>query len=166
MTAESAELQRCRASIRAVPRWHASRAVLVLAMTMALAGCAEQITTHGQLFRETDIQQVQPGMAQEQVKFVLGSPTTTTTTGSGQVYYYIQSTMSQTAFFKPQEKDRKVLAVYFSETGLVDRVANYGLKDGKIFDFISSSTPAPGGNEDSILKSLFRNLGQRQIFGE
>lgn len=137
-----------------------------LALAPLLAGCAEQITTHGQLFREADIQQVQPGMAQEQVKFALGTPTTTTTTGSGQIYYYISSTMSQTAFFKPTEKDRKVLAVYFNETGIVDRVANYGLKDGKIFDFISETTPAPGGNEEGILKSLFRNLGTRQIFGE
>jgi outer membrane protein assembly factor BamE (lipoprotein component of BamABCDE complex) len=139
--------------------------VLIGCATLA-GGCAEQITKHGQLFRETDIQQIQPGMAQEQVRLALGSPTSTTTTGSGQVYYYISSTMSQTAFFQPEEIDRKVLAVYFNQTGTVDRVANYGLKDGKIFDFISRTTPAPGGNEDGILKQLFRNLGQKQIFGE
>lgn len=137
--------------------------VLCAVMT---GGCAEQITKHGQLFRETDIQQIQPGMAQEQVRLALGTPTSTTTTGSGQVYYYISSTMSQKAFFTPEEVDRNVLAVYFNPTGTVDRVANYGLKDGKIFDFISRTTPAPGGNEDGILKQLFRNLGQKQIFGE
>jgi outer membrane protein assembly factor BamE (lipoprotein component of BamABCDE complex) len=129
-------------------------------------GCAEQITKHGQLFRESDLTQITPGMMQEQVKLALGTPTSTTTTGSGQVYYYISSTMSQKAFFTPEEIDRKVVAVYFNETGTVERVANYGLKDGKIFDFISRTTPAPGGNEDGILKQLFRNLGQRQIFGE
>ncbi len=135
-------------------------------LALALAGCSETITKHGQLFRESDLQQIQPGMMQEQVKLALGSPTTTTTTGSGQVYYYISSTMSQKAFFAPEEIDRRVVAVYFNETGMVQRVANYGLKDGKIFDFVSSTTPAPGGNEDGILKQLFRNLGQRQIFGE
>ncbi len=129
-------------------------------------GCAEQITKHGQLFRESDLTQVTPGMMQEQVRLALGTPTSTTTTGSGQVYYYISSTMSQKAFFTPEEVDRKVVAVYFNQTGTVDRVAHYGLKDGKIFDFISRTTPAPGGNEDGILKQLFRNLGQKQIFGE
>ncbi len=139
----------------------------LLAVGMAFAGgCAETITKHGQLFRESDLQQIQPGMMQEQVKLSLGTPTTTTTTGSGQVYYYISSTMSQSAFFEPKEVDRKVVAVYFNQTGMVDRVANYGLKDGKIFDFISSTTPAPGGNEDGILKQLFRNLGQQQLFGD
>jgi outer membrane protein assembly factor BamE (lipoprotein component of BamABCDE complex) len=148
-------------------RLHRLIAGAVLGSILVLTGgCAEQITKHGQLFRDSDLQQVQPGMAQEQVKLALGTPTSTTTTGSGQVYYYISSTMSQTAFFAPDEVDRKVIAVYFNETGTVQRVANYGLKDGKVFDFISSTTPAPGGSEDGILKQLFRNLGQKQIFGE
>lgn len=144
---------------------HWACAVLLGVATLG-GGCAEQITKHGQMFRDSDIQQIQPGMMQEQVRLALGTPTSTTTTGSGQVYYYISSTMSQTAFFTPEEIDRKVLAVYFNQTGTVDRVANYGLKDGKIFDFISRTTPAPGGNEEGILKQLFRNLGTRQIFGE
>jgi len=148
-------------------RLHRLIAGAVLGSILVLTGgCAEQITKHGQLFRDSDLQQVQPGMGQEQVKLALGTPTSTTTTGSGQVYYYISSTMSQTAFFAPDEVDRKVIAIYFNETGTVQRVANYGLKDGKVFDFISSTTPAPGGSEDGILKQLFRNLGQKQIFGE
>ena len=96
----------------------------------------------------------------------LGSPTTTTTTGSGSAYYYISSTEGQSAFFKPTEKDRQVVAVYFTPTGTVERVANYGLKDGKVFDYISRTTPVPGGKDDGILKQLFRNLGSKQIFGE
>ncbi len=130
-----------------------------------MGGCAETVTKHGQLFRESDLQQIQPGMMQEQVRLALGTPTSTTTTGSGQVYYYISSTMSQKAFFEPTEVDRKVVAIYFNQTGMVDRVANYGLKDGKIFDFVSRTTPAPGGNEEGVLKQLFRNLGQQQLFG-
>jgi hypothetical protein len=46
------------------------------------------------------------------------------------------------------------------------QVANYGLKDGKVFDFISRTTPAPGGKDEGVLKSLFRNLGKKQLFGE
>lgn len=139
---------------------------VAIAVGSVLGGCSETVTKHGQLFKEGDIQQIQPGMGQEQVRLALGTPTSTTTTGSGQVYYYISSTMAQKAFFAPEEKDRKVLAVYFTPTATVERVGNYGLKDGKVFDFISRTTPAPGGTEDGVLKSLFRNLGQKQIFGE
>ncbi|HML44913.1 MULTISPECIES: outer membrane protein assembly factor BamE [Hyphomicrobium] len=138
----------------------------VLLMTLSLAACSEQITKHGHLFRETDIAQVQPGMGQEQVRMILGTPTTTTTSGNGSVYYYISSTEKKTAFLKGDEVDRQVLAVYFTPAATVDRVANYGLKDGKVFDFVSRTTPAPGGKEDGLIKQLFRNLGTKQIFGE
>ncbi len=150
------------------PRQHALHRLVAGALIgtgLLIAGCSETVTKHGQLFRDSDLQQIQPGMMQEQVKLSLGTPTTTTTTGSGQVYYYISSTMAQKAFFAPEEKDRKVVAVYFNQTGMVERVANYGLKDGKVFDFVSRTTPAPGGNEEGILKQLFRNLGQQQLFG-
>ena len=132
------------------------------------AGCSEQVLKHGQHFSQGDLQQIQPGMSREQVKLTLGSPSTTTTASStgGDVYYYISSIAKQAAFFKPTEVDRQVVAVYFNPLGSVDRIANYGMKDGKVFDFISRKTPAPGGNEDGILKQLFRNLGTKQIFGD
>ncbi|MEO1206424.1 MAG: outer membrane protein assembly factor BamE [Pseudomonadota bacterium] len=140
---------------------------VVLLMTV-LAGCGGQVLKHGQQFADGDIQQVQTGMSKEQVKLSLGSPSTTTTATSdgGETYYYISSTATQAAFFKPTEVDRKVVAVYFNQLGSVDRVANYGIKDGKVFDFISRTTPAPGGKDEGLLKQLFRNLGSRQIFGE
>lgn len=142
-------------------------AAALLAASLAAAGCSEQITKHGHQFNENDMQSVQPGMSQEQVRMSLGSPATTATVASGNAYYYISSTMKQTAFFLPEETDRQVVAVYFNQGGSVDRVANYGLKDGKVFDFVKRTTPAPGTAEDGILKQLFRNLGKKQnIFGD
>jgi outer membrane protein assembly factor BamE (lipoprotein component of BamABCDE complex) len=119
---------------------HLSRCglILVIAVGVALTACSETITNHGHQFQENDIQQVSPGMSQEQVKTTLGTPTTTASVGSGSAYYYISSTHGQKSFFKPVEKDRKVLAVYFSPMGSVDRVSQYGLKDGKVFDYVSS----------------------------
>jgi len=131
-------------------------------LAAALGGCAEAVIKHGHQFQESDLQQVSPGMSQEQVKTSLGSPTTTAAVGSGSAYYYISSTQGQTAFFTPKEKDRKVLAVYFSPLGSVDRVAQYGLKDGKVFDYVKNETPSHTKDE-GILKALFRNLGIKQL---
>jgi outer membrane protein assembly factor BamE (lipoprotein component of BamABCDE complex) len=131
-------------------------------LALALTACAETITKHGHQFQESDLTQVQPGMSQEQVKTTLGTPTTTATVGSGTAYYYISSTQGQTAFFTPTEKDRKVLAIYFGPLGSVDRVAQYGLKDGKVFDYVKQETPTPARDE-SLLKALFRNLGTKQL---
>ena len=62
------------------------------------------------------------------------------------------------------EKDRKVLAVYFNQLGSVDRVAHYGIKDGKVFDFAKQKTPT-ASRDEGILKALFRNLGAKQFGG-
>lgn len=141
-------------------------AVCALSAALALAACSETLTKHGHQFHDTDLQAVQPGMSEEQVKATLGTPATTAVVGTGNAYYYISSTMGQTSFFKPTEKDRQVVAVYFNQGGSVDNVANYGLKDGKVFDFISRKTPAPGAKDEGLVKSLFKNLGTKQIFGE
>lgn len=138
----------------------------LIAMTVLITACSEQIIKRGHQFRESDVAQIHPGMGQEQVRLVLGTPTTTTSIGTGSAYYYISSTERQVAFMKGSEVDRQVLAVYFTPTQTVDRVAQYGMQDGKVFDFVSRTTPAPGGKEDGILKQLFRNLGTKQIFGD
>jgi outer membrane protein assembly factor BamE (lipoprotein component of BamABCDE complex) len=140
--------------------------IAIAAATMALAACDSTVLKHGAQFHEGDIKQIQPGMSQEQVRMNLGTPSTTAVVGTGHAFYYISSTQTQSAFFLPTEKDRQVVAIYFTEAGTVERVANYGMKDGKVFDYVSRTTPAPGGKDDGILKQLFRNLGTRQIFGE
>lgn len=146
------------------------RSLVVCALTgvaaAALSACSGEVIKHGYQFRENDIQQIQPGMSQEQVKLTLGSPATTATVNNGAAYYYISSTANKVAFMLPKEVDRQVLAVYFNPLGSVDHVAHYGLKDGKVFDFVSQRTPAPGVGDDGLLKQLFRNLGKKQLFGE
>ena len=134
-------------------------------LVLAASACSPIITKHGHQFRDTDLQQVQQGMTLDQVKSALGSPATTATLGRGNAYYYISSTTSQVSFLTPSEIDRKVIAVYFSQHGTVDRVANYGMKDGKVFDFISRTTPSADTRDESILRQMFRNLGQKQLFG-
>src|SRR6185295_2332530 len=131
-------------------------------LALALTACSETVTVRGHQFQESDLQRVTKGMGQDQVRAALGSPTTTAAVGTGSAYYYISSTEGQAAFFKPTERDRKVLAVYFTPVGSVERVAQYGLKDGKVFDYVKNETPNHTKDED-MLKSLFRNLGVKQL---
>lgn len=135
-------------------------AFAIAASAVLLGGCGATITQHGQQMRATDLQLVQPGMGEEEVRMALGTPATQSKTPNGSAFYYVSSTFSQTSFFKPKEIDRKVVAVYFSPLGTVERVANYGLQDGKVIDFASGTTPSANTNDDSIVKMLFRNLGR------
>ncbi|MFM1813863.1 MAG: hypothetical protein RLZ98_558 [Pseudomonadota bacterium] len=131
------------------------------AVALMVAGCSTEITKHGNLLSLSDIQRVQTGMNSDEVRMSLGTPATTATVGEGQAYYYVQSTMHETTLGGTKEVDRRVTAVYFSPTGGVERVASYGLKDGKVFDFISRTTPSAGSGDKGIINDLFRNLGQR-----
>jgi outer membrane protein assembly factor BamE (lipoprotein component of BamABCDE complex) len=49
--------------------------------------------------------------------------------------------------------DQRILAVYFGEDGRVSQIAHYGLKDGKVFDFVSRTTPT-GGKDQSFIGQL------------
>ena len=139
------------------------RALMSALLLSGLAGCASEINRHGHLFSETDLQQIQPGMSQEQVRLTLGTPDTTATVG-GQAFYYISSTTKQVAFFKPEEVDRRIVAVYFNPLGSVERIGNYGMQDGKVFDFVTRETPTKAG-ERSLLGELFRGIGKKKIDG-
>ena len=84
------------------------------------------------------------GASQEQVLIVLGTPSTVATV-SGEVFYYISQRGVQPAYFMQQNvTDQRVIAVYFDKNRRVERLANYGLKDGKVFDFVSRTTPTSG----------------------
>ena len=131
------------------------RAVLATGLALWLASCASTVMHHGYLPRKGDLQQLREGMTKAEVEALLGSPSTTATIESlNDSYYYISSTTKQTAFFKPKEVDRRVLAIRFDRNGLVRSFAVYGLQDGRIVNINDRETPA-AGKELGILASLF-----------
>ncbi len=132
-------------------------AACVAAAALALGGCSgtsfSQVYQRGYVLPEGALEQVPMGASQEQVLIVLGTPSTVATV-SGEVFYYISQRGVQSVAFLPQTvTDQRVVAVYFDKTRRVERLANYGLKDGKVFDFVSRTTPT-GGQELSYLGYL------------
>ena len=57
-----------------------------------------------------------------------------------------------------------MLAVYFDEKGLVKQIANYGLKDGKVFDFIERKTRT-GGSDLNLISQIFQGAGRVNPLG-
>jgi outer membrane protein assembly factor BamE (lipoprotein component of BamABCDE complex) len=130
------------------------RAVAAAAIALLAGGCFFTTTyQHGYQFDQASLEQVPIGASQDQVLLVLGTPSTVATV-SGEVFYYISQKSQKTAFLKPEVVDQRVLAVYFDEDRRVTRIANYGMQDGKVFDFISRTTPT-SGQELSYLGYIF-----------
>ena len=123
----------------------------------ALAGCAGEQFQKGYILPPDALEQIPIGASQDQVLIVMGTPSTVATL-DGEVFYYIsQRSERKVAFMNQQVVDQRVIAIYFDKNRQVRRLANYGLQDGKIFDFISRTTPT-SGQELSYLTPLFKLL--------
>jgi outer membrane protein assembly factor BamE (lipoprotein component of BamABCDE complex) len=129
----------------------------VIALAGLLAGSCGGITQtyhHGYMVPEGALEQIPLGASQEQVLIVLGTPSTVATI-SGEVFYYISQRSQQISFLPQREVDRRVVAVYFDKNRRVQRLADYGLQDGRIVDSISRTTPS-GGVEQNYLAFVFK----------
>ena len=129
-----------------------------LTLGLALGGCFTQTYQRGYVLADGALEQIPLGAPQEQVLITLGTPSTVATV-SGEVFYYISSRTEQTSFLPEKTVDQRVVAVYFDKNRRVQRIANYGLQDGKIFDSVTRTTPT-AGQELSYLTYVFKVFGK------
>ena len=141
-----------------------ARRLVVLAgvtwLGAALGGCIgyEGEFERGYQVDSESLDKVKVGATSKQEALaLLGTPSTTSTIG-GDAWYYIGQKMERSLAFMPAKMtDQSVLAIYFDKSGKVDRIANYGMKDGKVFDFVSRTTPT-GGSEPNFLRNMMTGL--------
>ena len=128
-----------------------------VALGLLLGGCLSESYQRGYIVPDGALEQIPIGSTQEQVLIVLGTPSTVATV-SGEAFYYISQRSERPIGFMPQQVvDQRVVAIYFDKDRRVVRLANYGMKDGKVFDFISRTTPT-GGSEPDFLKNVMGGL--------
>ena len=135
-----------------------ARAFAVL-FTLALlpGGCLGETFQRGYVLPDGALEQIPLGASQEQVLLVLGTPSTVATV-SGEAFYYIsQKAQRPASFVQTEITDQRVVAVYFDKNRRVQRLAEYGMKDGKVFDFISRTTPT-SGTENNFISYMFRTI--------
>jgi outer membrane protein assembly factor BamE (lipoprotein component of BamABCDE complex) len=136
----------------------ASAALLTLGLL--LGGCTGETFQRGYVLPDGALEQIPLGASQEQVLLVLGTPSTVATV-SGEAFYYIsQKAHRPISFLNTSITDQRVVVVYFDKNRRVQRLAEYGMKDGKVFDFVSRTTPTSGA-ENNIITYLFRTLEGR-----
>jgi len=132
------------------------RAAAAVALLCAVLGaCTGEQFQKGYILPPGALEQIPIGASQDQVLIVMGTPSTVATL-DGEVFYYIsQRSERMVAFMNQKVVDQRVIAIYFDKNRQVRRLANYGLQDGRIFDFVSRTTPT-SGQELSYLAPLFK----------
>jgi outer membrane protein assembly factor BamE (lipoprotein component of BamABCDE complex) len=138
------------------PHWAVAKtAAAVVALGLILGGCLGETYQRGYIVPDGALEQIPIGSTQEQVLIVLGTPSTVATV-SGEAFYYISQRAERAVGFMPQQVvDQRVVAVYFDKSRRVQRLANYGMQDGRLFDFVSRTTPT-GGKDYAYLNAMFK----------
>lgn len=143
-----------------VSRLNGVLSALVLSVaTLAASACAPVIHNHGYVFEDEKLALLSRGATSaDQVKQILGTPTTISVIKT-QSYFYIYSRFETFTYKKPEEVDRKVLAIYFDEENKIKDYAHYGLDKGNIVAFVERETPT-SGKELTFLQQIFGNIGR------
>ncbi|MDP2619974.1 MAG: outer membrane protein assembly factor BamE [Hyphomicrobiales bacterium] len=136
--------------------------IAALALGTLISACSAQVTRHGYIAEEGALSQIELGSSREQVRLIMGTPSTTAAIGN-EVYFYVSQTKEQVLFLEPEVVDQRVLTFYFADDGRLERIANYGLQDGKVFDFISRTTPTRG-DDLTVLRQILGNIGNINPF--
>ncbi len=146
---------------------------LAIGLTMTALGVTACTTSdviyNGFVADEETLALAPVGSSKEQVLLSLGTPSATATFDNEVLYYVSQKRTRSVAFMKPTLVEQTVLAYYIGKDGYVERVGHYTLKDGRVFDMISRTTPT-GGKDLTFLQQVLSGAGSggsvaNSIFG-
>ncbi|WP_085311435.1 outer membrane protein assembly factor BamE [Planktotalea arctica] len=124
----------------------------------ALSACSATYRNHGYAPLDEDLSQITVGVdTRDTVAEVVGTPS------SGGVlsesgYYYVQSRVKHFAWQKPEVIEREVVAVSFTEAGIVENIGRYTLQDGQVVPLARRITR--NGQDVSFIRKLLANLGR------
>ena len=131
-----------------------------LAILLLLAGCSPIVRAHGNSVDDTNLSQIQAGVAREaDVLALLGTPSAEGTFNPNQ-WYYISVVTKKTAFFAPEVAERSVVRVTFDPTtGLVSNVKRLTKEDGQNVALVERTTPTEGHNLNAA-EQILSNIGR------
>ena len=141
------------------PRAASGTIFLATALSLLLAACGSPVQVRGQIPDTDSIEAIKAGVQRrEDVRELLGTPSTISTFEDQKWYYIGQKSIDYT-FKKTKVLERSVLVVSFDGTGRVDEKAFYTLADGWEIDPVARITPTEG-REMTIMQQLLGNLGR------
>jgi outer membrane protein assembly factor BamE (lipoprotein component of BamABCDE complex) len=144
------------------------RRCLMLALVASVAACSPVYRNHGYVPSEAELALVEVGVdTRDTVGEKIGRPATSALLND-EGWFYVQSRYKHLGPREPQEIDRQVLVVTFSEAGVVENIGRYGLEDGKVVEISRrvTETNVKGLGLIQQLLSNFGRLSAGQLLGE
>ncbi len=135
-----------------------ARLGLCAAVVFAVTACSAQFRNHGYVPDETDLAQITVGVdTRDTVAELVGTPSSTGVLDSS-AYYYVQSQVRHYGWQAPEVVAREVVAVSFTESGIVENIGRYGLEDGQVVPLTRRVTR--NEQDFGLIRRLFANVGR------
>ncbi len=129
------------------------------AALLTLAACAKDtfVTNTGNMPSEDKIERLSTGMPQEQVREILGSPSSVVSLDRN-TWIYMSADIEQIAFMRPQETERRLLVVKFDDSGKVADIKHIDKSKGKELQVSEQETATPE-QEQGFFRKYFGGVG-------
>ncbi len=127
-------------------------------MMAAIVACSPVYRNHGYVPNEDELAQIEVGEdTRETLAPLIGRPTAAALLNDDG-WYYVQSRWKHSGARQPKEIDRQVVAVTFTEEGVVENVERFGLEEGKV---VALSRRVTDSNIKGIgfIRQLLGNIG-------
>lgn len=132
---------------------------IAVAAGFFLAACSPRVAVRGNLPREEQLSKIVVGKQnRHEVADILGTPSTLGTFDDN-VWYYISRKTENYAFFDEKVADQQVIAIYFDDKDIVQKIYRYDKDDRRQVGMIDRTTPT-AGKELSVFEQLIGNLGR------
>lgn len=140
------------------------RKIFFLSISLLLSACSNDLflVHNGNMPANEKISEIRMGQSKQDVMNILGAPSLTTGL-SDDHWIYMASTVKKVAFFRPEELDRKVLAISF-DNGQISKIEKLSLADGNNFK-IDTHTTQTTEQEQGFFRKYFGGVGSYMPFG-
>lgn len=112
---------------------------------------------------EDKIERLAPGMGREQVRELLGSPSSVVSLDRD-TWIYMSAEIEQIAFMRPEETERRLLVVKFGQDGKVADIKHIDKSKGREIEVSEQETAVPE-QEQGFFRKYFGGVGQITPFG-
>ena len=135
------------------------RVMMCAALVAGLAACTPQFVNHGYIPPAEDIEKITVGVdTRASVEQAIGVPATAGVVNA-RGFYYVRSRKRTLGGLAPREIERRVLAISFTESGVVSNIEEFGLERGKVVPLTRRVTTS-GVRDKSFLRQLLGNIGR------
>lgn len=138
--------------------------IFFLFVALLCSACSSDVFLkhNGNMPEESKIQNIALGQSKDEVRYILGNPSSVTGLSSDH-WLYMSSTQKKVAFLCPEELDREILALTF-EDEKVSKIEKFDLQDGNNIQIDSDVTQTADSNV-GFFRKYFGGVGQYMPLG-